>query len=492
MRLRFCPSPTGTPHVGLLRTALFNWAYARHKGGTFVFRIEDTDAARDSAESSLQLIEALRWLGLDWDEGVEVGGPYGPYRQSERFGIYAEVARALLEGGFAYESFSTPEEVEARHIAAGRPAQTGYDGYDRDLSAAQRDDFRAAGREPVLRFRMPDADIAFTDLVRGPVTFRTGSVPDFVLVRAGGQPLYTLTNPVDDAMMRISHVLRGEDLLSSTPRQIVLHRALVSLGLSSGVPEFGHLPYVMGEGNKKLSKRDPRSSLFHLRDLGFLPEGLVNYLALLGWSIASDRDVFSVEEMVAAFDIADVNPNPARFDLKKAQAINAAHLRARPAKELARRLVPYLHLASLVSSSMWSGLRLSEQDLLVRAAPLVGERLTLLDQAPALLGFFFVSDSAVVFEPEALAKLPLEASQLLDSSLPPLRALGDWTASAIHDSLNTALVDGLGVAPRAAFAPLRLAITGRRVSLPLFEAMEILGRDSSIARIDRLRETLPA
>jgi glutamyl-tRNA synthetase len=471
----------------MLRTALFNWAYARHTGAAFVFRIEDTDPARDSEESYLQLLDALRWLGLDWDEGVEVGGPYGPYRQSERMDIYRTVARQLVEGGFAYESFSTPEEIEARHIAAGRPPKLGYDGFDRDLTEAQRRAYLGQGRRPVLRVRMPDEDITFIDLVRGPVTFRAGSVPDFAIVRAGGHPLYTLTNPVDDAMMRISHVLRGEDLLSSTPRQIVLHRALMELGLASAIPEFGHLPYVMGEGNKKLSKRDPESNLFHHRDRGFLPEGLVNYLALLGWSIAPDRDIFSAAELIAAFDIGDVNPNPARFDLKKAEAINAAHMRLLAVDEFARRLVPYLHLAGLVSAADWDSLHGDERSLLTAAAPLVQERMTLLGEAPGMLGFFFVADDSVVIEPEALARLTPDSRGLLEASLAALRGLGEWRAEGIHQVLNVALVEGLGVKPRDAFTPLRVAVTGRRVSPPLFETMEILGRESSLARIERLR-----
>jgi glutamyl-tRNA synthetase len=213
----------------MIRTALFNWAYARHTGGRFVFRIEDTDAARDSEESYLQLLDALRWLGLDWDEGVEVGGPHEPYRQSQRMDLYTDVVRRLVEGGHVYESFSTPEEIEARHRAAGRDPKLGYDGADRDLSDEDRAAFRAEGREPVLRLRMPDEDITFTDLVRGEITFKAGSVPDFVIVRANGQPLYTLVNPVDDALMGITHVLRGEDLLSSTPRQIALYRALLDI-----------------------------------------------------------------------------------------------------------------------------------------------------------------------------------------------------------------------------------------------------------------------
>ena len=218
VRVRFCPSPTGTPHVGLARTALFNWAYARHHGGTLVFRVEDTDAARDSQESMDQIVDMLDWLGLDYDEGPGVGGPYGPYRQSERSAQHTDVARRLLEAGLAYESYSTPEEVEERHRAAGRDVKLGYDNHDRELTEEQREAFRAQGREPVLRLRMPDEDITFTDLVRGEVTFAAGSVPDFVIVRANGQPLYTLVNPVDDAMMQITHVIRGGRTCSPRPR----------------------------------------------------------------------------------------------------------------------------------------------------------------------------------------------------------------------------------------------------------------------------------
>ncbi|MGH3584203.1 MAG: glutamate--tRNA ligase, partial [Mycobacterium sp.] len=255
VRVRFCPSPTGTPHVGLVRTALFNWAYARHTGGAFVFRIEDTDAARDSQESYDAILDALRWLGLDWDEGPEVGGPHEPYRQSQRADLYRDVIAKLVAAGEVYEAYSTPEEVEARHLAAGRNPKLGYDNYDRDLTAEQRAGCAAEGRKPVLRLRMPDEDLSWNDLVRGPVSFPAGSVPDFAITRASGDPLYTLVNPVDDALMKITHVLRGEDIMPSTPRQIALYLALIRIGVAERVPEFAHLPSVLGDGNKKLSKR---------------------------------------------------------------------------------------------------------------------------------------------------------------------------------------------------------------------------------------------
>lgn len=492
IRVRFCPSPTGIPHVGLIRTALFNWAYARHVGGTFVFRIEDTDAARDSQESYQQLLDAMRWLGLDWDEGVEVGGPHQPYRQSERMEIYADVAARLLEGGFAYESFSTAEEIEARHRAAGRDPKLGYDGFDRDLTEEQKVAYRGEGREATLRIRMPDEDVTFTDLIRGDITFRVGSVPDFVIVRGNGRPLYTLVNPVDDALMEITHVLRGEDLLSSTPRQVVLYRALLALGVAKVMPQFGHLPYVMGEGNRKLSKRDPESNLFLHRQRGFTPEGLLNYLALLGWAIGPDRDVFSVDELVAAFDIADVNPNPARFDLKKAEAINAAHLRLLAPADFRGRLVPFLHAAGLVSGLAFDGLAPREQALLTSAAPLVQERMTLLAEAPGMLGFLFVADDAVALEPEALEALRDEASTVLDAAVLVLDAIpsDSFAAAPLQGALAAVLVSEMEIKPRFAFTPLRTAITGRRVSPPLFESMEILGKDASLVRLRRLRAYL--
>jgi len=489
VRVRFCPSPTGLPHVGMIRTALFNWAYARHTGGTFVFRIEDTDAARDSEESYQMLLDAMRWLGLDWDEGVEVGGPHAPYRQSERMGTYADVAAKLLEAGYAYESFSTPEEVEARHRAAGRDPKLGYDGFDRDLAPEQVTTYRAEGREPVLRMRMPDEDVVFTDLIRGELTFPAGSIPDYVIVRGNGQPLYTLTNPVDDAISGITHVLRGEDLLSSTPRQVVLYRALLELGIGSVLPQFGHMPYVMGEGNRKLSKRDPESNLFAYRDAGYLPEGLLNYLALLGWSIAPDRDVFTSEEMIAAFDVADVNPNPARFDAKKAEAINAAHVRLLGADDFRDRTVPYLHAAGFVEHDQFAALPAEQQAVLDAGAPLVQSRITKLGEAPGMLGFLLVPDDALVVEDDTLAALGDTAPAVLDAAAAALGSVpeDDFGTDRVHEVLQAAVVDALELKPRFAFTPLRVALSGRRVSPPLFESMEILGKESTLARLRALR-----
>ncbi|MFL6141743.1 MAG: glutamate--tRNA ligase [Labedaea sp.] len=482
VRTRFCPSPTGTPHVGLVRTMLYNWVFARHNGGTLVFRIEDTDAARDSEESYQALLDGLRWLRLDWDEGPEVGGPDGPYRQSQRGEIYAGIAARLLEAGELYESFSTNEEVDARRRAAGQDPKLGYDNADRGLTSARIAELRAEGREPVLRLRMPDEDITFTDLVRGEITFPAGSVPDPVLVRATGAPLYTLTNPVDDALMRITHVLRGEDLLPSTPRQIALYQALRRIGVAGFIPRFGHLPLVRGEGNRKLSKRDPESNLFLYRERGFVPEGLLNYLALLGWAIAEDRDVFTMAEMVAAFDIGRVSQNPARFDLKKAEAINADHVRALPAAEFVDRVVPYLIAAGTLPESPSA----AQLETVRTIAPLIQERIVVLSEAPAMVHFLFVSENDFKPDEESVAKaLGPDSKPVVDASIAALDALPEWSASAIEDALKAALVDGLGLKPRKAFAPVRVAVTGRTVSPPLYESMELLGRERSLSRLRR-------
>ncbi len=487
VRVRFCPSPTGLPHVGLIRTALFNWAYARHTGGKLIFRIEDTDAARDSEESYQMLLEALRWLGIDWDEGVEAGGPHGPYRQSQRDDVYQDVLAKLKEAGHVYESFSSPEEVEARHQAAGRDPKLGYDNYDRDLTEEQKEVFRAEGRDPVLRFRMPDEDIAFTDLVRGEITFGAGSTPDFVVARANGRPLYTLVNPVDDALMEITHVLRGEDLLSSTPRQIALYRALHAVGVAQHMPAFGHLPYVMGEGNKKLSKRDPESNLFLHRERGFIREGLLNYLALLGWSLSADEDVFTVEELVENFDVADVLGNPARFDVKKAEAINGTHIRRLEAQDFRNRLVPYLQQLELVGEELTQ----RQAFLLDGAAPLVQERIALLAEGADMMAFLFVADEDLVIDPKAFSGLGEKTAVLetLDASTAALEKLDEagWATENIEETLRVALIEGLELRPRKAFGAVRSAVSGRKVSPPLFESMELLGRESSLVRLARFR-----
>lgn len=484
VRVRMAPSPTGSPHVGLVRTALFNYAFAKHaqltgRGGTFVLRVEDTDKERSTEESYTSILELFRWLGLDWDEGVEVGGPYGPYRQSERSDLYRDVLERLRASSYTYDCYCNNDEVEARRKASGSKVM-GYDGFCRDLSAEQVSAFEAEGRAPLVRFRMPEGSISWDDLVRGEVTFETEFVPDFALCRANGDPLYTLTAPVDDATMQITHVLRGEDLLSSTPRQIALFDAMREIGVAEVTPAYGHLPYVMGEGNKKLSKRDPQAHALAYRDQGFLPEGLLNYVALLGWSIAADRDVFDLEEMVEAFDIKDVNANPARFDLKKAEAINTAHMRRLPVEEIQHRALPFLKAAGVVGDPV----RDADAQLLELAMPLVAERVNKLAEVPQMLGFLFVPEDEFTRDEADVEKLlDEEGRKVVQAAHDAVAALGTWSTAAIQEALQTTLVEELGLKPRVAFGPVRVAITGRRVSPPLFESMELLGRERSLARL---------
>ncbi|MDX6246088.1 MAG: glutamyl-tRNA synthetase [Frankiales bacterium] len=466
----------------MIRTALFNWAYARHTGGTFVFRIEDTDAARDSEESYHLLLDVLRWLGLDWDEGPDIGGRHAPYRQSQRMDLYADVARRLHEAGRAYPCYCTNDEIDARNKAAGRPP--GYDNHCRSLSPEQLASYEAEGRQPVLRLRMPDTELTWDDLVRGEVTFQPEHVADFAILRANGRPLYTLTNPVDDALMEITHVLRGEDLLSSTPRQIALYGALAAIGVGNGTtPRFGHLPYVMGEGNKKLSKRDPEANAMLYRERGFLPEGLVNYLALLGWSYGDDIEVFSLAEMVSRFDVADVNASPARFDLRKCEAINAAWVRRLDPEDLAKRILIQLSESGVLGPEPTD----AERALVHAATPLVQERMVVLQEAVGMLGFLF-TDTVAIEEGAAAKQLGPDQAPTVSAAFDALHGIEDWTAAGIEGALREALVDRLGLKPKNAFGPVRVAVTGRTVSPPLFESLELLGRDRTLARLAAARD----
>lgn len=488
VRVRFCPSPTGNPHVGLVRTALFNWAFARHHGGTFVFRIEDTDVTRDTEESYEALLDAMRWLGLDWDEGPETGGPHAPYRQSRRMDVYRDVAARLLDAGHAYHCYCSQPELAARREAArraGRPS--GYDGHCRALSAAQTSAYEAEGRSPIVRFRMPDEPLTFTDLVRGTLTFTPDNVPDYGIVRANGAPLYPLVNPVDDALMGITHVLRGEDLLSSTPRQIALYRALADIGVTDGyLPAFGHLPYVLGEGTKKLSKRDPESSLNLYRDRGFLPSGLLNYLALLGWSIAEDRDVFTLDEMVAAFGISAVNANPARFDLKKCEAINAVHIREHLSTEdFIAACDPWLRSPH----APWKP-EAFDPAAFAALARLAQTRVTVLSDITDNVDFLFLEEP--VWDERSWQKaMKPGASDLLRTVRAGLATLPGWTADSLRAAVQAAGEEHALKLGKAQ-APVRVAITGRTVGLPLFESLETLGRPRTLSRIDAALTRLAA
>ena len=475
VKVRFAPSPTGDLHVGNIRTALFDWAYARHTGGTFLFRIEDTDTTRVTDEYIQAAIDTLKWLGLTWDEGPEVGGPNGPYLQSQRLDIYAKWAQTFLDQGDAYHCYCSPDELEAvREEQRKANVAPGYNGHCRDLTADQIAGYKAQGREAVVRMRMPDGTTTFTDEIRGDVTFDHKFVPDFVLVRADGSPLYTLAVAVDDVMMGVTHVLRGEDLLSSTPRQIRVYQAMgVKL---EDYPAFAHLPFVMGQDNAKLSKRNGEVSIAWYREQGYLPEAICNYLALLGWSPGDDRENISMKELTELFTVEKVHSSPARFDMKKLEAINGDKIRALPLEEFASWTIPFLKKADVITGSD------DEIALVMKALPLIQERIVKLDEAPALLKFLFVKNFAV--DPEAAPKIADSAAKdILKRSLKDLESLDLWSHESIEAALRASLIEELGLKPRIAFTALRIATTGSTISPPLFESMELLGKQACLDRI---------
>jgi len=478
VRVRFAPSPTGDLHVGNIRTALFDWAYARHTGGTFIFRIEDTDRERVTDEYIQAAIDTLKWLGLNWDEGPEVGGANGPYLQSQRLDIYAEWAAKFLAEGFAYHCYCSAEELEAvREAQRKANVAPGYNGHCRNLTPEQIATYVAEGRKPVVRMRMPEGSTTFTDLIRGEVTFDHNFVPDFVLVRADGSPLYTLAVAVDDVLMKVTHVLRGEDLLSSTPRQIRVYQAM---GLKEDeYPVFAHLPFVMGQDNAKLSKRNGEVSIAWYRERGFLPEAICNYLALLGWSPGEDREDVSMKELTELFTVERVHSSPARFDMKKLEAINGDKIRALSPELFLEKALPFLTEAKVLSGTA------DEMAILKKALPIIQERVATLAEIPAMLKFLFVEKFAV--EADSLPKVSDdESKKLLAVALQRLETLTEWNHDSIEAVLRAALIEEMGLKPRIAFSAVRIAVTGSHISPPLFESMELLGREKSLARIKSL------
>jgi len=475
VKVRFAPSPTGDLHVGNIRTALFDWAYARHTGGTFLFRIEDTDTTRVTDEYIQAAIDTLKWLGLNWDEGPEVGGDNGPYLQSQRLEIYAEWAQKFLDQKDAYHCYCSADELEAvREAQRAANVAPGYNGHCRDLTADQIAGYKSEARLPVVRMRMPDGGTTFNDLIRGDVSFDHKFVPDFVLVRGDGSPLYTLAVAVDDVLMKVTHVLRGEDLLSSTPRQIRVYQAM-GLALED-YPVFAHLPFVMGQDNAKLSKRNGEVSIAWYRDKGFLPEAICNYLALLGWSPGDDRENVTMKELTELFTVEKVHSSPARFDMKKLEAINGDKIRALTIDEFLDWSLPFLTKAGVITGSA------DEIALVKQALPLIQERIIMLSEVPAMLKFLFVKNFAV--EADSVAKITDDASkQVLARSLKELEPLATWNHDSIEAALRSSLIEEMGLKPRIAFGAVRIATTGSTISPPLFESMELLGKEASLARI---------
>jgi glutamyl-tRNA synthetase len=458
VRCRFAPAPSGSLHVGNVRSALFSWLFARHHGGTFVLRLEDTDASRVTEEAVKGVLEDLRWLGLDWDEG--------PHRQSERLDIYREKADQLLADGTAYRCYCTKEELDARSKAAReRGDAPGYDGHCRHLTDDQVVAYDAEGRSSVVRFRMPDREWVVEDIVKGDVHFAAGQLRDFVLMRSDGSPVFLLAVAVDDMLMDITHVVRGDDLLASAPRN-----AAVIEALGGTPPRYAHVPQVLGPDRQPLSKRHGSTSVESFRELGFLPEALVNYLALLGWSPGDDREILSRDELVAAFDLARVSSNPAAFDTEKLTWMNTHYVQALDDDELAARCLHFL---------TEEGLMPAPTDL--RAAmPLVRERMKTLTEAPELLRFLFTDDLELTEKAQGLvAKAP---EGYLGRVAEVLETVEPWDAETIQARLD-GLAETEGLSRTKAFQPVRASVTGSNVSPPLPESLALLGKDRTVARV---------
>jgi len=466
VRCRFAPAPSGSLHVGNVRSALFSWLWARHNEGVFILRVEDTDASRVTEEASRGVLEDLRWLGLDWDEGPEVGGSHGPYRQSARRQIYAEKAEELLGSGDAYRCYCTSEELEERKQAMlARGEAPGYDGKCRSLTEAERAAHEAAGHPSVIRFRMPDDEQVVQDLVKGEVRWAPGELRDFVIVRSDGSPVFLLAVAVDDMLMRVTHVVRGDDLLASAPRN-----ARVIEALGGTPPAYAHVPQVLGPDRKPLSKRHGSTSVQAFREQGYLPEALVNYLALLGWSPGDDREMVTRAELIEAFDLQRVSSNPAAFDTEKLTWLNERYIRSLDEDDLASRCVHFLVEAGV-------GV---DPALLERAMPLVNERMNTLADVVGLLRFLFSDDIEPTDKARSLlAKAP---EGYLKEAADALDACPGWDAQQIAVTLD-ALAERAGLNRTKGWQPIRAAVTGSNVSPPLPESLELLGRERTVARV---------
>ncbi len=480
MRARFAPSPTGYLHVGSARTALFNWLAIRHAGGEFVLRSDDTDQERGSDEYYHDVIEGLKWLGLDWDEGIEMGGPHGSYKQSDRLVRYQEVAGQLLAAGMAYFCFCTPAELDERRKQAqaeGRPP--GYDGRCRALDPAESASRRDGGEAAVVRLAVPRPGVTvFEDIVRGEVRFDHEHVEDFVLLRSNGSPTYHLASTVDDADYAITHVVRGEDLLSSTPKHI-----LITTAMGADPPVYAHLSLLMGPDGKKLSKRHGDTALHAYRQGGFLPEAFVNYVALLGWNFGDDETVFTRDEMVNRFDLSDIQKNPAVFDNDKLAWMNGVYIRELDREDFITRTVP------LIEADIDRPMTAAETETYRTVAPLIQERMKLLTEAPDQVRFLFIDE--LEYDAGSWEKVLTkpEAAPAIAAAVEKLGNLGEWATAGIESSLRD-MLEELGVNAGKGLQPLRVAVTGSSVSPPLFESLEALGRERSLARLRDALERL--
>jgi len=472
--VRFAPSPTGHLHIGGARTAIYNWAFARHNGGVFVLRIDDTDLERSTAENTAAILRSLRWLGLDWDEGPEAGGEYGPYYQTQRASTYAPALERMKERGHAYPCFCSPETLESkRELARAKGGFSGYDRTCRTLDPGEVAGRIAAGEPHVWRVAVPEdrGDIVIDDLIRGETRFPGDAMDDFILVRTDGTATYNFATVVDDWAMGMTHIIRGDDHLSNTPRQVVVYEAL-----EAPVPTFAHMSLIFGADGKRLSKRHGATSVEAYAEEGFLPEALLNYLALLGWSIDGDTTFFDRETLISEFDLTRVSKSPAVWDPEKLEWMNGAYIRQLPAGTFAELIRERVVQAGLVDADDAR----ERLEWFTRLGPLIAERVKRLDEISDMVAFLFTepvideSTREKVLAKEGVAAALSAASEALASV--------DFSAEAIEGALRT-VPETTGIKPKIAFQAVRVAVTGTTVSPPLFESLELLGKERTLERI---------
>ncbi len=462
--------------------ALFNLAFVRQQGGQFLLRIEDTDRARYVADSEQQVYDTLHWLGLDWDEGPDKGGPFAPYRQSERLATYPKHVERLLADGHAYYCWCTPQRLtEMREAQQGAKQATGYDRLCLGKSEQERAQLPGFSERPVVRMLVPeDVPLHFVDLIRGEVG--APRPDDQVIVKADGFPTYHLANVVDDHEMGITHVVRGEEWISSTPKHLLLYA-----WLGWAAPAFAHMPLLRNTDKSKISKRkNPAARLTWFSSAGYLPEALVNFLGLMGYSQPEGAEIFDFEDLVAGFDWSRINPVGPVFDLDKLTWLNGHYVRALSVDDLAVRIVDHL----VASGTLPAAPSAQQRAMVVAATPLVQERMALLTETDDMLGFLLVDEASFVVDADAVGALPVDAGATLEAAHEALSALPSWETAEIERALRASLVEGLGIKPKFAFTPVRVAVTGRRVSPPLFESMELLGRNTSLTRVAAMRDRL--
>lgn len=476
LKVRFAPSPTGPFHIGGARSALFNWLVARHADGTFLVRIEDTDLKRSTKESEENIKDSLKWLGMNWDEGIDVGGPHGPYRQTERLDLYKKEVQRLLDEGKAYYCYCSAEELEVSRKAQLDAGKTPiYDEHCRHLTEEEKAKYEAEGRKPVVRLKVrKDGVFAFDDMVRGHVEFQAAGVGDFIIMKSDGIPVYNFAVVIDDAFMEVTHVIRAEEHLSNTPRQLAIYEAL-----GYKPPKFGHISLILGEDHKKMSKRHGATSVTEYRNMGYLPEAVVNYLALLGWTPKGEQEIFTEEELIKQFSMKRVSSNDAVFDINKLNWINFQYMKKLDADQLYALIFPFLVKAGYVEESVTE----EKKDWLKKVIWFMKDHIYFAGQAAEELKFFF-EDMPALTDEAILSIMKAETSgKLLKAFIEDLKALETFDQAEIKKCFN-ACMKAQGIKGKAAYEPTRIALTGVTQGPGMFEMMELFGREKTMDRLE--------